>query len=210
VNTPFLIALMNDRRSIEKKLISSGADYNVKNNKNQTPMFFAINNNDTLIFDFLIDKGANANTAADGIFPINLAASNENKYFVEKLLLSGIENPMKCDTHDLCYQTAFIYSVSAGIANENDKLGLFQNSLSIYNLAEEKYKTELNKIRAKNTAKVCGQGCLFVAGAATGSYYYVDPLSVNYETERRNYLNKMIEKCEIKTKELQTTISSLK
>jgi ankyrin repeat protein len=149
-NTPLLVAIKTNRRAITEKLLNLGANVLVENAAHYTPIFYSIKNTDTLIFNRLINMGAKIDIEAEGVPPIYLAASIENKFFVEKLLINGAQNPMKCDIHDLCYQTAFIYSVSASIANQGEKLGLYSNSLNIYNLAREKYLNELNKIRRRS------------------------------------------------------------
>jgi ankyrin repeat protein len=208
-NTPLLIAAKENRNEIAEKLINAGADVNCINNENNTPVYYAVINCNRPIFDRLINKGVNVDIEFDGTPLIYLAVDREDKYVVEMLLLNGAKNPMLCDVHDICYKTAFIYSVSAGIADEGEKLSLYQNSLNIYNLAREKYKDELSKIRAKNTGKLCGEICLMFAASASNTYYYSDP-NVDYEADRIAYLKNRIEKCDARIAELESTISALK
>jgi uncharacterized protein len=207
-NTPLMLALRFDRRNIAEKLLELGADVNVENNTHYTPIYYSIENEDTLNFNRLVEKGAKLDVAVEYVPPIYLAASKENAYFVKVLLLNGVENPMQCNIPDVCYQTAFVYFVNAGFADDGQKLGLYQNSINIFNLAREKYKNELNKIRAKNTAKVVGEGCLLFGAALSGSYYVGG--GFDYEAERRDYLKNRIERCDSKIKEVQSIISLLK
>lgn len=161
-NTPLLVA-KNNQILMAEKLIDYGADIIIENSTHHTPIFYAIENEDTLNFNKLIEKGAKIDVSANYVPPIFLAASKENKYFVEKLLINGAEYPTEFNVHDICYKIAFIYSVSAGIAHESEKLGLYQNSLFIYNLAKKKYMNELSDIRSRNTVHRAGQGCLIFA-----------------------------------------------
>jgi len=207
-NTPLMYALENHNHSIAEKLLNLGADVMIENEKHYTPLYYAIEDGDTQIFDQLIEKGARTDVAVNNVPPIYVAAAKENEYFVKVLLLNGVQNPMKCDIHDVCYQTAFIYSVSASLADDNEKLALYQNSLNIYNLAKEKYKGELNKIRAKNTAKFCGEVCLNLLAIYGGSY--TSGSIADYQAERRAYLKDRIDKCDAKIKELIDIIATLK
>jgi len=203
--TPFLIAMEHDHRNLSVKLMDRGAFILVMDSAYHTPVYYAVYNNDTAIFDKLLAQKAEIDVRAENATPIVIAASNENRYFVRQLLLNGAVNPMNCNVHEECYNTAFIYSVSAQMAAEQDKLGLFQNSLSIYKLAREKYTNELNKIRAKNSAKCCGQGLLIVAGAMLG--YYTVPTGADYESDRRDYLKQRLEKCDQHIFELEQIIN---
>lgn len=203
--TPYLTAMENNHKFISAKLLDRGANVHVMDSSYHTPVFYAVTNNDTVIFERLLLKNAEVDVRSDGVTPILIAASRDNRYFVEKLLLNGAVNPMNCNVHDECYNTAFIYSVSAQLANEQDKMGLYQNSLNIYKLAQEKYTNELNKIRAKNTAKCCGQGMLIVAAAMVG-YIYI-PGTTNYETARRDYLKERLEKCDQHIFELEQILN---
>ncbi len=183
------------RSLLAQRLILLGSDINLKNAEGKTSLSYAIENNDETVVKMLLDRNVNLKQSEDEKPYLYMAAERENAALVEALLLKGAENPMLCDIHDNCYNTAFVYSVNARIVPDDQKLSYFQNSLNIYKVAKEKYQTELNKIRAKNTAKVCGQACLIVGSASVGSYYAGPVGGVDYETERRNYLNGQIEKC---------------
>jgi len=203
-NTPLLCALGRNQQKTAEQLINLGAKIMVENDTYQTPILYAINNSDTLIFNILLEKGAKLDAGGTATQPINLAASKENKYFIIKLLMNGVKNPMKCDIHDECYLTAFIYSVNAEIANKDEKTGLLQNSINIYNLAIEKYKTELNNIRAAEAAAVGASICM---GAMCG----VAPVApVGGNAVRKDYLKDRIDKCEVRIEEIQKSIDSLK
>jgi len=181
--------------SIAQRLIQLGSDINLKNKEGRTSLCYAIDNSDESEVEMLLDRNVSLQQSDTEKPYLYIAAEHENAVIVEALLRKGAENPMLCDIHDNCFYTAFVYSVNARLVPDDQKLSYFQNSLNIYKVAQEKYQTELNKIRAKNTAKVCGQACLLVGSAAVGGYYYGPVGGVDYELERRNYLNSQIEKC---------------
>ena len=187
--------LVYGRSLMAQRLIQLGSDINLKNTEGKTSLYYAIANNDETVVNMLLERNVSLSQSENEQPYLYVAAERENTAIVEALLRKGAENPMLCDIHDNCYNTAFVYSVNARIVPDDQKLNYFQNSQNIYKVAQEKYQTELNKIRAKNTAKVCGQACLFVGSAAVGGYYYGPAGGVDYETERRNYLNGQIEKC---------------
>jgi len=198
-NTPLLLALENNRRTISKSLMDNGASFQVENVSHYTPVYYAVFHNDTTAFDRLLTQDVEVDIPVKKNTPIIVAANRENTYFVEKLLQNGAKNPMYCNIHDECYNSAFIYMVNAGIASDEEKQSLYQNSLNIFNLANEKYKSELNKIRAKNTAKVCGEVCLVMLGGYA--------VGADYEGERRDYLKNRIAKCEYQIAELERIVN---
>jgi Ankyrin repeats (3 copies) len=213
--TPYIEQQLKDKNLqgsslLAQRLIKLGADINLKNVEGRTSLFYAIDNNDETIVNMLLERNFKLRQSEDDEKTyLYLAAEHENAAIVEALLRSGAENPMLCDIHDNCYYTAFVYSVNARIVPDDQKLSYFQNSLNIYKVALEKYKTELNKIRARNTAKVCGQACLIFGSAAVGSYYYGPVGGVDYETERRNYLNGQIEKCKSKITKYEYVVNCI-
>jgi len=208
-DTPFMLALKLDWRDISTMLMEMGAKADIANVSGYTPIYFAVKNEDDKMFDQLISQGVPVDVPADGITPVVAAAKQGNTYFTKELLRNGAVNPMNCDVHDDCYITAFIYSAGAELAEKDEKITLYQNSLNIYNLALEKYKAELNTIRAKNTAKFCGEVCLIAAAsAASPGYYTPTPTSgANYETDRRIYLKSRIELCEERIQELEKIVN---
>jgi ankyrin repeat protein len=199
-----------NRSLMAQRLINLGADINLRNVEGRTTMFYAIDNDDEIVVNMLLNRNFNLKQSEDDEKTyLYLAAEHENVTIVEALLMSGAQNPMLCDTHDNCYCSAFVYSVNARLVPDDQKLSYFQNALNIYKVALDKYQTELNKIRARNTAKVCGQACLIVGSAAVGSYYYGPVGGVDYETERRNYLNSQIEKCKSKTTKYEYVVNCI-
>jgi ankyrin repeat protein len=194
-NDPLLKALIGNHSAMAKKLIHLGSNINLRNRDGKLSLFYAVRNNDESLVELLLNINVDLYQSENDIPYLYIAAEHENAVITEVLLRKGLENPMLCDIHDNCYNTAFIYSVNARIVPDDQKLSCFQNSLNIYKVAQEKYQEELNKIRARNTAKCCAEGCLLVGSAALGSYYYTPVVGVDYETERRNYLNAQIEKC---------------
>jgi ankyrin repeat protein len=198
------------RSLMAQRLIKLGADINLRNVEGRTSLFYAIDNDDEIVVNMLLNRNFKLKQSEDDEKTyLYLAAEHENAAIVEALLRSGAENPMLCDIHDNCYYSAFVYSVNARLVPDDQKLSYFQNALNIYKVALDKYQTELNKIRARNTAKVCGQACLIVGSAAAGSYYYGPVGGVDYETERRNYLNSQIEKCKSKITKYEYVVNCI-
>jgi ankyrin repeat protein len=208
-NSPLYKALMGNHSVIAENFIKMGADVNLVNNEGNNSLFYTINNNDTYLTKLLLDKGVSIEQKSTQEPYLYVAADNSNEAIIEALLLNGAKNPMRCDVHDECYKTAFIYSINARIVPEDQKLNYYQNSLNIYKVAKEKYKNELNKIRAKNTARFCGEVCLIAGSASSyGSPTYYGG-GVDYEAERRIYLKDRIEKCESMINTLENTINSI-
>ncbi|MBN1131969.1 MAG: ankyrin repeat domain-containing protein [Bacteroidales bacterium] len=205
-NTPFLFALKNDRRAVSGRLMDLGVNLLVKDSAHYTPVFYAVENNDSVIFNRLIEQDVEVDVPAEGKTPIVLAAFRDNADFVKKLLLKGAKNPMNCNIHDECYVTAFIYSMSAELADPEEQPGLYQNSLNIYNMALEKYRNALNKIRAKNTGKFCGEVCLLTAASLATGYIYAGS-GVDYEKDERDYLKNRMDICELRIAELEAIVN---
>lgn len=199
--TPFLLAIERNEGQMAKILLEKGANISVKNKEGYSPLCLAIKKNNTIIFDALLKKGVNIDSKYSASNPINIAVWNENEYFVEQLLNYGAVNPYDCATHDDCYITAFIYSVSAGMADENKELKLYVNAYNIFNLTKEKYKKELNKIRARNTAIFCGNIFLILFGGYT--------TDTDDEAGRKNYLKRRISLCNEKIENISNKIESL-
>jgi ankyrin repeat protein len=208
-DNPLNKAAASDRTALAAKLINLGADINVKNKEGKTSLYYAISNSDIPLVGLLLDKNVNLQQDANEKSYLYLAAERENSDIVESLLKKGLQNPMKCDIHETCFSTAFVYSVNARIVPDDQKLGYFQNSLNIYKVAKEKYQNELNKIRAKNTAKFCGEICLSAASSAATGYYYSGGVGADYQVDRRVYLKERIDKCNAKIASLEKTISCI-
>jgi len=191
------------------RLINLGADINIKNKEGKTSLYYAITNNDKALVGLLLENNVNLQQSENEKPYLYLAAEREDVVIIESLLNKGLENPMLCDIHESCYCTALVYSVNARLVPDDQKLGYFQNSLNIYRVAKEKYQNELNKIRAKNSAKFCGEVCLVAASAAITDYYYYGGTGVDYEAGRRQYLNERIDKCDTRIASLEKTISCI-
>ncbi|MCJ7447864.1 MAG: ankyrin repeat domain-containing protein [Bacteroidales bacterium] len=208
-DNPLNKAAAAGRTAMAAKLISLGADINLKNKEGNTSIYYAISSNDNALVGLLLENNVNLQQSEKEKPYLYLAAEHENAIIVESLLNKGLQNPMLCDIHESCYSTAFVYSVNARLVPDNQKLGYFQNSLNIYKVAKEKYQNELNKIRAKNSAKFCGEVCLVAASTAATGYYYYGDYGVDYEAGRRLYLNERIDKCNSRIASLEKTITCI-
>jgi len=90
--TPLHIAVVSGQKDAVKALVRLGADVNVKNNEQQTPLAIAVTELETPdIAEMLIDLGAKINNKLGGLAmtPLDLAASNNKVKMVEMLLRRG-------------------------------------------------------------------------------------------------------------------------
>lgn len=134
---------------------------------------------------------------------IKIAAKNENKTITQILLENGAANPMNCDTYDDCIITAFIYKVSAEMADAGEKEAMYLNALSLYKLTREKYHDELTLERVNRTGKVCYLvtcwSVLSLISVFTGHYAYSTEDFGVWDKERkehRKFLKSRIKYCD--------------
>ncbi len=60
-DTPLIVALREDNRTLAEYLIDQGADVNLSGDNGDTPVFTATKNNNAVLVKYLIDNGANVN-----------------------------------------------------------------------------------------------------------------------------------------------------
>ncbi len=210
-NNPLLKAIIARNSYMTEKLMDLGCDINLRNNSGKSSIYYAVSNNDTKLVKDLLDRDVNIVQEPGDESYVYISAEFENDEITEALLRRGVENPMQCDIHETCYKTAYVYSINARIVPDDQKLKYYQNSLNIYKVAEEKYKQELNKIRAKNTAKFCGEVCLMSAAVASSPSYYTPYYGpgFDYEDDRRAYLKNRIDICKDRIQKLENTINCI-
>lgn len=93
-NLPLLLYLIENHYNSEtiKAVIDSGANIEVVNDNNRTPLFSAVKSGNIEIVSYLLSKGANVNARdVSGITPLMLACYNSNYQLVEFLLDNGAE-----------------------------------------------------------------------------------------------------------------------
>jgi ankyrin repeat protein len=198
-NTPLLKAFIFYRPEMEKTLIEQGAGINAVNADGTGALQFAVENNDSAGVTLLIEHEVNLPDSTEPL--IYRAAYSENEAIVKQLLQCGIENPMKCDTKDNCYLSAFISYTNAKMVGDSMQTVLLEKSLEMYNNARDGYKKELAKIRAGNTLKFTGE-ILGAAAAGVTQTSYV-PIGFDYHVDRKEELKMLIGKCEARIEEIE-------
>lgn len=213
-NTPLFYSVIYKRPQLTYYLIEYGADISKVTTRNENMLHLAIRVNDEELLKFLLEK--DLNIEQNSYFnetPLLLAMRNQNdqmvqdiihagakikssylddaiwldyKMVVEQILENGLSRPMNCSSNDACFKTAFTYSVFAGMADEDEQLQLYENALNIFKLANEKYRTDLGKIQAKEAAIVTAiaVAAILTAGAIANS---VPSSSSSYPADYKSY-----------------------
>lgn len=206
-NSPLLSAMKSNREESAKKLLELDTNINHEDNEGYNSLFYAVTNENAELVKILLKKGISLEQAATRENYLQIAASKENADIVESLLRFGVVNPLICDTHEACFRTAFIYSIESRLVADSLKAGYIENSMNIYIAAKDKYKKELNKIRAKNTAKFIGECCLAASASSTGNYYY--GTGFDYELDYTEYLKNQIDKCKMRATSLEKVLNCM-
>lgn len=88
--------LVREKSPIVEAWIEKGADVNARNRAGETPLHFAVRNNDTQGVLLLCKKGCDVNIPfSNGEFPLHLAAEKENLEMVEALCDAGADRIAK-------------------------------------------------------------------------------------------------------------------
>jgi len=111
--TPLHIAVVSEQKDAVKTLVRLGADVNIRNNEQETPLAMAVTELETPdMAELLIDLGAKLNNKLGGLAmtPLDLAASNNKVRMVEMLLRRGASpnvgrgekcsDPIQASAHD--------------------------------------------------------------------------------------------------------------
>jgi ankyrin repeat protein len=212
--TPMLFSIIFKSSDLTFLLIERGADVNKTTMTGENGLHLAIKSDSDTLFSFFISQKLNIEQVSHlGGTPLLLAMRNQNdqmvqeiihagaeikssylddaiwldyKMVVEQILENGLSRPMNCSSNDACFKTAFTYSVFAGMADEDEQLQLYENALNIFKLANEKYRTDLGKIQAKEAAIATAivVAAVITFGAIAES---VPSSSSSYPTDYKSY-----------------------
>jgi ankyrin repeat protein len=105
-------AVLYDKPDVVKLLIDSGADINLFDDRDSTPLIMAILENKNDLANILIDRGANLNMKdIYGRTPLHFAAQKKNSFVLQKLL----ENPeIKIESMDSVNVSPLSYAATFG------------------------------------------------------------------------------------------------
>jgi ankyrin repeat protein len=88
-NSPLLVACANDLPFLASQYIRLGADINIKNANDETPLMHAIGTGNVQLVEFLIEKGADATAQTkEGKTVLEFAEEIKNKEILEKVKIS--------------------------------------------------------------------------------------------------------------------------
>lgn len=192
-NSLLLYAFIFNQKSIIDTLIRMGANVNRVNQYGESPLYYAIQYSDTTHFDLLLNKQANPNAGLNsGYSPIYMAASIPNYYFLEQLLIYGASYKKEYKQSDDYYYAGIITLAHGIVADTLDKVPKLNKSETLFELALDNYKRELNVIRAKNTGKTCLTILAGLSYAFTDVYYVPDENTLDYEDEKRRFLKDLM------------------
>lgn len=148
VTHPLLLALEQENYTEARKLINKGADVNVVNNVNNTPLYLLSNaeNYDHSIAKLLIEKGADVNKSPNtGDSPLIASLRNRNIQLFTLLLDSGADVNKKDYNGYTALLTALEYEVDQAV------LILLEKGADVHAVTEEG-KTAIDL--AKNKKKI--------------------------------------------------------
>jgi len=111
-----------------KYLIESGADIDIQDKYNYTPLYDVTFCNNINIVKYLVDQGANLNICDNsGFTPLHMAAVNGNMDIVKCLLEHGADKYIKNDEGQTAADVAGLYhqDAIAGYIRDHDKMDEF-------------------------------------------------------------------------------------